>query len=182
MWATVSATPSICKHAYPPRPSSTGKISIIGSHWSSGSRMLFVLVEDFAGAFSASGKCSVILVAGPRRRPSIQVIPFVRSRFDLVVSTTIASRKWRGLYIGPPLSHRKRRSVGWKRTELYRQFRLVQNERFRSRLQFTLSESIRPLGSDLLTASLSRAATRERGLRCQVLRELTRGRKIFAGR
>ena len=128
--------------------------------------MLFVLVEDFAGAFSASGKCSVILVAGPRRRPSIQVIPFVRSSFDLVVSTTIASRKWRGLYIGPPLSHRKRRSVGWKRTELYRQFRLVQNERFRSRLQFTVSESIRPLDcSDLLTASLSRAGTRERGLR-----------------
>ena len=50
--------------------------------------------------------------------------------------------------------------------ELSRQFRLVQNERFRSRLQFTLSESIRPLDcSDLLTASLSRAGTREHGLR-----------------
>jgi hypothetical protein len=28
--------------------------------------MLFVLVEDFVGAFSSSGKCSVMLVAGPR--------------------------------------------------------------------------------------------------------------------
>lgn len=49
-----------------------------------------------------------------RRRPSIQVIPLVRSSVDLVVSTTIASRKWRGLYIDPPLSHGKWRSVGWK--------------------------------------------------------------------
>lgn len=28
--------------------------------------MLLELVEDFAGAFSSSGKCSVMLVAGPR--------------------------------------------------------------------------------------------------------------------
>lgn len=28
--------------------------------------MLFELDEDFAGAFSSSGKCSVMLVAGPR--------------------------------------------------------------------------------------------------------------------
>ena len=39
------------------------------------------------------------------------------------------------------------------------------NERFRSRLQFTLSESIRRLDcSDLLTPSSSRAGTLERGL------------------
>ena len=77
-------------------------------------RHRFANTRILAGRLPA--RCLLSDHIGPavRRRPSIQVISFVRSSVDRVVSTTIASRKWRGLYIGPPLSHRKWRSVGWK--------------------------------------------------------------------
>jgi hypothetical protein len=58
----------------------------LGDAFGNPASMLAVLVKDFAGAFSSSGKCSVMLVpARSARRPSAQLVPFVRSSVDLVV-------------------------------------------------------------------------------------------------
>jgi hypothetical protein len=160
-------------------------VELVRCQFSQAMRSAMLLVCCLSLLRISPGKCSVMLVAGPRcgGGPRSKLIPLVRSSVDLVVSTTIASRKWRGLYIDPPLSHGKWRSVGWRARSYSGSSAWYKTNGFA--LVCSSPCPNRPAGWIAATFSRPRHLVQALGSAdcgIQVLRELTGAREIFAGR